>query len=168
MTEGQKATAEKITQTPGIGIDSARAIISVIGDDLERFPNDSCFSKWAGLCPGNNESAGKRFSGRTTKGNSLLRTTLIVCAHSAIKVKDSYFSAQYKRISAHRGSKRAYVAVAHSMLKAIYHMIRDNRDYTEGSKDLLVKSFGVPLAYTETTCVNRQMFLPASICRARC
>lgn len=90
---------------------------------MSRFPSDRHISKWAGLCPGNNESAGKRKSGKTAKGNNVLRTTLINCAHSAVKVKGSFFSAQFARISAHRGAKRAYVAVAHSMLIAIYHML---------------------------------------------
>ena len=92
---------------------------------MERFPTDSHLASWAGLCPGNNESAKKRRSGKTTKGNKLLRSTLIVCAHSAAKVKNSYFYAQFKRISARRGSKRAYVAVAHSMLTAVYHILKD-------------------------------------------
>ena len=77
------------------------------------------------LHPRNNESANKRRTGRTTKGNNLLRDTLVVCAHSAVKNKDSYFSAQFARISTHRGKKRAYVAVAHSMLVAIYHILKD-------------------------------------------
>ena len=92
---------------------------------MSRFPTDSHISSWAGLSPGNNESAKKRRSGRTNKGNQLLRTTLIVCAHSAAKVKNSYFYAQFKRLSAHRGSKKAYVAVAHSMLIAVYHILKD-------------------------------------------
>ena len=93
---------------------------------MSRFPSDRHISKWAGLCPGNNESASKRKSGKTTKGNKLLRTTLVNCAHSAVKVKTSYFSALFARISAHRGKKRAYVAVAHSMLVAIFHVLNDN------------------------------------------
>lgn len=92
---------------------------------MSRFPTDAHLSSWAGLCPGNNESAGKRKSGKTRKGNALLRTTLVVCAHSAVKHKRSYFSAQFQRISTHRGKKRAYVAVAHSMLIAIYHILKD-------------------------------------------
>ncbi len=92
---------------------------------MSRFPTDKHISKWAGLCPGNNESAGKRKSGKTGKGNVLLRSTLVVCAHSAVKNKKSYFYAQFQRISAHRGKKRAYVAVAHSMLIAIYHVLKD-------------------------------------------
>lgn len=125
MKPDEKQAVAVIQDIPGIGNTSAQAIISVIGTDMERFPTDAHISSWAGLCPGSNESAHKRKSGRTTKGNSLLRETLVVCAHSAVKNKSSYFSVQFSRISAHRGRKRAYVAVAHSMLVAIYHMLRD-------------------------------------------
>jgi len=125
MKPEEKQAAKEIQSIPGIGSTSAQAIISVIGTDMTRFPNDAHISSWAGLCPGNNESASKRKSGKTTKGNNLLRDTLVVCAHSAVKNKTSYFSAQFARISAHRGKKRAYVAVAHSILVAIYHIIRD-------------------------------------------
>ena len=123
MKPDEKTASKMIQDIPGIGETSAQAIISVIGTDMSRFPSDRHISKWAGLCPGNNESAGKRKSGKTAKGNMVLRTTLINCAHSAVKVKDSYFNAQFSRICAHRGSKRAYVAVAHSMLIAIYHVL---------------------------------------------
>ncbi len=125
MKDEEKIAATKIQKFPGIGNTSAETIISVIGTDMSRFPTDKHISKWAGLCPGNNESAGKRKSGRTTKGNVLLRSTLVICAHSAVKNKNSYFYAQFQRISAHRGKKRAYVAVAHSMLIAIYHVLKD-------------------------------------------
>ena len=102
---------------------------------MSRFPTDKHVSKWAGLCPGNNESAHKRKSGKTTKGNALLRSTLIVCAHSAVRNKNSYFHAQFQRISAHRGKKRAYVAVAHSMLIAIYHMLKDGLPFRDLGAD---------------------------------
>lgn len=125
MKPDEKKAAEVIQDIPGIGNTSAQAIISVIGTDMSRFPTDSHISSWAGLCPGNNESAHKRKSGKTRKGNALLRDTLVVCAHAAVKNKSSYFSAQFARISAHRGKKRAYVAVAHSMLVAIYHILKD-------------------------------------------
>ena len=125
MKPDEKKAAEVIQDIPGIGNTSAQAIISVIGMDMGRFPTDSHISSWAGLCPGNNESAHKRKSGKTRKGNALLRDTLVVCAHAAVKNKNSYFSAQFARISAHRGKKRAYVAVAHSMLVAIYHILKD-------------------------------------------
>ncbi len=125
MKPEEKQAADEVKEVTGLGVTSAQAVISVIGTDMSRFPSDAHISSWAGLCPGDNESAKKRRPGKTRKGNSLLRTTLIVCAHSAAKVKGSYFQAQFQRISAHRGSKRAYVAVAHSMLIAIYHILKD-------------------------------------------
>ena len=125
MKPEEKQASQAIQDVTGIGNTSAQAIISVIGSDMSRFPTDRHISSWAGLCPGDNESAKKRKSGRTRKGNSLLRTTLITCAHAAVKNKKSYFYAQYMRISAHRGPKRAYVAVAHSMLISIYHILKD-------------------------------------------
>ena len=125
MKPEEKQAAAAIQDIPGIGETSAQAIISVIGTDMGRFPTDGHIAAWAGLCPGNNESANRRRTGKTRKGNALLRETLVVCAHSAVKNKSTYFSAQFARISAHRGKKRAYVAVAHSMLIAIYHIIKD-------------------------------------------
>jgi len=125
MKPEEKQAAKAIQDIPGIGETSAQAIISVIGTDMGRFPTDGHIAAWAGLCPGNNESANKRRSGKTRKGNALLRETLVVCAHSAVKNKSTYFSAQFSRISVHRGKKRAYVAVAHSMLIAIYHIIKE-------------------------------------------
>ena len=135
MNDDSKEAVEAIKTIPGIGDVSAQAIISVIGTDMSRFPTDKHISKWAGLCPGNNVSANKRKSGRTTKGNQTLRTTLIVCAHAAASCKKSYFSAQFSRISPHRGSKRAYVAVAHSMLIAIYHMLKDKLPFADLGAD---------------------------------
>ena len=125
MKPDEKKAVDAIKDVTGLGVDSARIIISVIGTDMGRFPTDANIASWAGLCPGSNESAGKRRSGKTRKGNRLLRTTLITCAHSAANSKKSFFHAQFQRISAHRGSKRAYVAVAHSMLIAIYHILKD-------------------------------------------
>ena len=125
MKPEEKQASAAIQDIPGIGNTSAQAIISVIGTDMERFPSDRHISSWAGLCPGDNESAKKRKSGKTRKGNSILRTTLITSAHSAVKNKNSYFHAQFMRISAHRGKNRAYVAVAHSILIAIYHILKD-------------------------------------------
>lgn len=125
MKPEEKQAASAIEEVTGIGHTSAQAIISVIGTDMNRFPTDGHISSWAGLCPGDNESAGKRKSGKTRKGNALLRSTLVTCAHSAVRNKSSYFYAQFMRISAHRGKKRAYVAIAHSMLVAIYHILKD-------------------------------------------
>ena len=125
MKPEEKQAASAIEDVTGIGHTSAQAIISVIGTDMNRFPTDAHIASWAGLCPGNNESARKRKSGKTRKGNALLRSTLVNCAHSAVRNKSSYFYAQFMRISAHRGKKRAYVAIAHSMLIAIYHILND-------------------------------------------
>ena len=125
MNQSEKDASNAIRKVTGIAEKSAQAIIAVIGTDMQRFPSDAHISSWAGLCPGNNESAGKRRSGKTRKGNALLRSTLVVCAHAAVKNTSSYFYAQFKRISAHRGKKRAYVAVAHSMLVAVYHILND-------------------------------------------
>lgn len=125
MKPEEKKASEAIQSVPGIGNTSAQAVISVIGTNMNRFPTDSHIASWAGLCPGDHESAKKRKSGKTRKGNALLRSTLVICAHSAVRNKQSYFYAQFMRISAHRGKKRAYVAVAHSMLIAIYHILKD-------------------------------------------
>lgn len=135
MKQDEKQAVDAIRSVTGLGAKSAQAVISVIGTDMGRFPTDAHISSWAGLCPGDNESAKKRRSGKTRKGNSLLRSTLIVCAHSAAKVKGSYFHAQFQRVSAHRGSKRAYVAVAHSMLIAIYHILKDGVEFKDLGAD---------------------------------
>lgn len=135
MKPEEKQAAKAIQEIPGIGNTSAQAIISVIGTDMEGFPTDAHISSWAGLCPGSNESAHKRKTGKTTKGNMLLKSTLVVCAHSVVRNKNTYFSAQFARISAHRGKKRAYVAVAHSMLVAIYHILKDGVAYKELGAD---------------------------------
>ena len=132
MTTEEKQACTMIQDIPGIGEVSSKLIISVLGTDVSRFPDDNHISSWAGLCPGNNQSAGKRRSSKTTKGNNLLRSTLVICAHSAVKDKSTFYHAQYERIRKRRGNKRAIVAVAHSMLIAIYHMLK----YGEGYKEL--------------------------------
>ena len=131
MNQDEKEAVKSICKIPGIGETSAKTIISIIGTDMARFPSDRHISKWAGVCPGNNESAKKRKSGKTTKGNPILRSTLVQCALAAAKKKDSYFCAQYARISAHRGKKRASVAVAHSLLIAIYHVLKDKTEFRD-------------------------------------
>ena len=124
MKPQEHQAVEAIKEIPGIADASAKAVISVIGTDMERFPTDKHLASWAGICPGNNESAHKRKSGKTTKGNAILKETLVICAHSAARVRDSYFYAQFQRLRSHRGAKKAYVAVAHSMLIAIYHILK--------------------------------------------
>lgn len=135
MRSDYQSCIELVDSVTGIGPDSAKVILSVIGTDMSRFPSDAHLSSWAGLSPGNNESAGKRRSGRTTKGNKLLKTTMIQCAHSAVMVKSSYFCAQFQRISARRGRKRAYVAIAHSMLIAVYHILKNGQVFSDLGAD---------------------------------
>ena len=124
---------------PGIGVRSAQVILACIGTDMSRFPTASHISSWAGLCPGNNESAGKRKKAKTTKGNPLLRTTLIQAAKSASHTKDTYLSAQYHRIAARRGANKAAVAVAHTILVIVYCMLKNHLPYQEMGADYFAK-----------------------------
>lgn len=110
---------------PGIGDLAARAIVAEIGSDMRRFPTAAHLVSWAGLCPRNDESAGKRRSTRLRKGAPWLKTALIQCAWAASRKKDSYLRAQFQRLRQRRGPKKAVCAVAASMLTAIWHMLRD-------------------------------------------
>lgn len=118
-----EAAIEALDEIPGIARRSAEVILAEIGIDMSRFPSAAHLCSWAGICPGNYQSAGRRKHGKTTKGNKALKTILTQCAKSAKTVKSSYFSAQYQRITARRGKNRATLAVAHSMLIAIYHIL---------------------------------------------
>ena len=123
FSEEQKAAVEKLDEIPGIGVVSAEQIIAETGIDMSHFRNQHAFSNWIGVAPGNNESAGKRKSGKTTYGNKTLKSTLTQCAKSAVRNKKSFFSAQYSRLVTHRGKNRATMAVAHSMAIAIYFVL---------------------------------------------
>ena len=110
---------------PGIKVLSAIIILAEIGIDMSRFPTAAHLLAWAGLCPGQNESAGKRKSSRLRKGAPWLKTALVQCAWAASKKKNSYYKAQFHRLSAKRGPKIALCAVAASLLTAIYHMLKN-------------------------------------------
>jgi len=116
---------------PGVGKTSSEEIVAEIGVDMDRFPGAGHLASWAGMCPGNHQSAGKRLSGKTTNGNKHLRATLVQCAHAAARSKNTYYHAQYGRIAARRGAKRAAVAVANSMLQSMYHMLKNKEPYRE-------------------------------------
>lgn len=122
---------ELLETIPGVGRRSAESILTEIGFDMDRFPSDGHISSWAGMAPGNNESAGKRKSGRAPKGNKYLRSTLVQCARAASHTKEAYLSAHFRRIAARRGSNRAAVAVGHSILVICYHILKKRQPYND-------------------------------------
>ena len=135
LSSDMQELVELLKEIPGVGESSAKTILSVIGTDMSRFPTASHLASWAGVCPGNNESAGNRRSGKTRKGNSLLRTTLVICAQGASRAKGSFLAAQYSRLMIRRGKNRAKMAVAHSLLIAIYYIIRDRVPFHDLGED---------------------------------
>lgn len=122
---------EHLDTIPGVARETAEVIVSEIGVDMSRFPTANHLASWAGVAPGNYESAGKRLSGRTTKGNQALATALTQAAWAASHTKNTYLSAQYHRIANRRGRKKAIVAVAHSILIIAYHLILDKQTYQD-------------------------------------
>ena len=127
----QNTDVDLLDTIPGINPRTASLLLAEIGSDMTRFPSARHLASWAGVCPGNNESAGKRYSGQTRKANKWLRQALMEAAHGAARTKDTYLSAQYRRLVARRGKKRALVAVAHSILTIIYYVLKRQEPYRE-------------------------------------
>jgi transposase len=130
---------ELLCTIPSVAERTAEVIIAEPGPDVERFPADRHAASWAAVCPGHDESAGKRRSGKTRKGDRWLRVALIEAANSAAgRTKDTYLRAQYLPIKRRRGHKKAIVAVAHSILVSAYHVLAEGRPYQELGGDYLL------------------------------
>jgi transposase len=129
--QDEQAALELLDTVPGIGQRAAEILLAELGTDLTRFPSAKHLASWAGMCPGNKESGGKRLSGKTRKGNTWLRQVLIEVAHVASTTKDTYLAAQYRRIAARRGKKRALVALGHTILVIIYYILTRRVPYRD-------------------------------------
>ena len=149
-----RAAVKQLNSIPGVKGLGAKVIVSEIGIDMSRFPSDGHLISWAGICPRNDESAGKRRSNRLRKGAPWLKTMLVQCAWAAVRKKDSYLRSQFYHVKARRGPKKAIMAVAASILTAVYHMLKEGKMYQdlgpnhfqrrnkEQQKHLLVKRLG--------------------------
>ena len=125
-------TFARLDAIPGVNRITIENVVAEIGVDMNQFPSAEHLASWAGLCPGNEESAGKRKRRSTTKGNVWLRRALSESAWAAGRSKETYFTAQYRRLAGRRGKKRAIVAVAHSLLVVFYHLLKnENLEYRE-------------------------------------
>jgi transposase len=123
------AAVELLDTVPGSSARSAEVLLAEPGPDLSRFPDAQHRASWAGMCPGNAESGGKRLSGKIRKGNQALRQALIPIAHVAGRTKDTDLAAQYRRIAARRGKKRGLVALGHTILVIVYHILTRREPY---------------------------------------
>jgi len=127
----QETHLEHLDTIPGVSRQTAEVILAEIGTDLSRFGDAKHLASWAGMCPGNNESAGKRRSGKTRKGSRWLRQILTEAAHAAAKTKNTYLSSLFHRLVGRRGKKKALVAVGHAILVIAYHVISRNEPYRD-------------------------------------
>ena len=126
---------QRLATIPGIDERAAENILAEIGTNMDQFPTAGHLASWTGMCSGNRESAGKRQSGRTTKGNRWLRVTLVQVAWAASHTKKTYLAAQYQRLAGRRGKKRALVALGHTILVIIYRLLKDRTTYADLGAD---------------------------------
>jgi transposase len=137
QTRDFREAVARLETIPGVGHVTAQSLVAEIGVDMNRFPTAGHLASWAGMCPGNHESAGKRHSGKTRPGNKWLRRLLIQAAWAAARAKGTYLRAHYHRIAARRGRKRAIVAVGHTLLVIYWHMMSRGMNYAEMGEDYL-------------------------------
>jgi transposase len=126
---------QRLDAIAGVNRTTIENVIAEIGVDMSVFPDETHLSSWAGICPGNEESAGKRLRSRTTRKNRWLRRALVEAAWAAGRTKNSYLGAQYRRLAPRRGKKRALLAVGHSLLVILYHMLKYDREYQDLGAD---------------------------------
>ena len=130
-----EAAVNLLKTIPGVERQAAEMILAETGIDMRQFPTANHLAAWAGVAPGNHESGGKRYSGRTRKGNQQLQTTLVQAAWAAVRTKGTFLKARYHRLAARRGKKRAIVAIAHSILVSIWHMLSQGVVYKDLGAD---------------------------------
>ena len=127
----ERDNLDRLDGIPGVNTRIAEVILAEIGSEMSRFESADDLASWAGMCPGNHESAGKRLSGKTRKGSRWLRTSLCEAAHGAARKKGCYLAAFYHRLVGRRGKKRALVAVGHAILISVYHMLKRKEAYKD-------------------------------------
>jgi transposase len=130
-----EAAVERLDTIPGVGRRTAEILLAEIGPDMARFPTAGHLASWAGMCPGHDESAGKRRSGKTRRGSPWLRQALVEAAQAAGRTRGTYLSAQYHRLAARRGKKKAVIAVGHTILVTAYHLLARDQAYEELGPD---------------------------------
>jgi transposase len=135
MSEPMREAVARLVTIPGVEQRAAESIVAEVGPDVAPFASAAQLASWAGMCPGNDESAGKRKSGKTTKGNRWLREVLVQSAWPASRAKGTYLSAQFRRLAGRRGKKRAAVAVGHTLLVVVFHLLKGKATYQELGAD---------------------------------
>jgi transposase len=134
-TKAYQEAVDLCTTIPGIEAVAAANLIAEMGVNMDQFPSAAHLASWAGLCPGNNESAGKRLSGKARNGNVWLRRNLCQAAWAASHSKNTYLSSQFRRLAARKGKKRAIVAVGHTILIIVFHMLKNHQPYRDLGAD---------------------------------
>jgi transposase len=137
LMSGYEDVLERLKETHGISEIASRDILAELGPTLEAFPSDAALASWSGLCPGNNESAGKRRSGKSPVFKHHLKTIMVEVAWAAVRTKGSYYKDKYHRLKYRIGAKKALIAVAHRILKAIYRIIKEGAHFRDLGEEYL-------------------------------